>query len=101
MSALNLGTGGGASGVGGFIGSLFGMADGGLATVPTPVLVGEGKGTSLTNPEVIAPLDKLKGMIGGTGGGRLHGQISGSNILLSNSRSTNTQDRVGGSVADF
>ena len=102
MSALGLGAvpmGGG--GGGGLFGALFGMADGGLATGPTPVMVGEGRGTTISNPEVIAPLDKLQNMIGGMGGGRLHGAISGSNILLSNQRSLISQDRVGGSITNF
>jgi hypothetical protein len=78
------------------------FAEGGLVTGPTLAMVGEGSGTSNINPEVIAPLDKLKGMIGGRGGtGRLHGSISGSDILLSTDRSTNEQDRVGGSVTNF
>ena len=97
MTAIGLPTGGG----GGVMKMLFGMQHGGLAFGPTPVMVGEGRGTSMSNPEVIAPLDKLRGMIGGGGTGRLHGEISGSNILLSNDRSTNTQDRVSGSVTDF
>tara|TARA_R100000664_G_C2759472_1_gene149325 strand:- start:4319 stop:6742 length:2424 start_codon:yes stop_codon:yes gene_type:complete len=87
------------------VGSLFNQiippfAEGGLVAGPTLAMVGEGAGTSMINPEVIAPLDKLKGMIGG-GSGRLHGTISGSDILLSNDRSTLSQNRVGGSVADF
>jgi len=45
------------------------FADGGLVTGPTMGLVGEGVGTTKTNPEVIAPLDKLKSFIGGEGGG--------------------------------
>ena len=101
MAALGMPTGGLAGGGGKGILSLFGMAEGGLAFGPTPVMVGEGRGTSITNPEVIAPLDKIRGMIGGGGTGRLHGEISGSNILLSNDRSTTTQDRVSGSVSDF
>ncbi len=76
------------------------FAQGGMVSGPTLAMVGEGSGTSMVNPEVIAPLDKLKGMIGG-GGGLLHGSISGSDILLTNDRSTRTQDRVGGSVTDF
>ena len=90
----------GGGGGGNILGSLFGFAEGGLVTGPTPVLVGEGRGISMSNPEVIAPLDKLKNYIGG-GSGRLHGRISGSDILLSNSRSTINQNRVGGSVTNF
>jgi len=77
------------------------FAMGGLVTGPTLAMVGEGGGTSMVNPEVIAPLDKLKGMIGGGGNGVLHGRIDGSDILLTNDRSTMTQNRVGGSVTNF
>jgi archaellum component FlaC len=42
------------------------FAEGGLVYGPTLGLVGEGSGTSRSNPEVIAPLDKLKNIIGGT-----------------------------------
>lgn len=77
------------------------FAEGGIVSGPTLAYVGEGSGTSAINPEVIAPLDKLKGMIGGVGGGLLHGTISGSDILLSNTRSTISQDRVSGSATNF
>lgn len=40
------------------------FAQGGLVTGATMGLVGEGRGTSKSNPEVIAPLDKLKGLLG-------------------------------------
>tara|TARA_Y100001938_G_scaffold58270_1_gene81581 strand:+ start:11361 stop:13793 length:2433 start_codon:yes stop_codon:yes gene_type:complete len=92
---------------GSVVGSLFNsvippFAEGGLVSGKTLAMVGEGAGTSIVNPEVIAPLDKLKGMLGDVGGGgRLHGTIQGADILLTNSRSTLSQNRVGGSVADF
>ena len=89
-------------GGGKFLGSLFGFSEGGMVTGATPVMVGEGRGTSISNPEVIAPLDKLQNMIGGMGGtARLHGSISGENILISNQRSLISQNRVGGSITDF
>jgi hypothetical protein len=44
------------------------FADGGIVSGPTLGLVGEYPGAS-TNPEVIAPLDKLKSLIGDTGNG--------------------------------
>jgi hypothetical protein len=44
------------------------FADGGIVSGPTLGLVGEYPGAS-TNPEVIAPLDKLKSLIGGRGEG--------------------------------
>ncbi len=39
---------------------LLGFAAGGLVTGPVSALVGEGPGTSHSNPEVVAPLDKLR-----------------------------------------
>ena len=44
------------------------LAEGGLATGPTLAMVGEYAGAS-GNPEVIAPLDKLRGMLTDTTGG--------------------------------
>lgn len=44
------------------------FADGGIVSGPTLGLVGEYPGAS-TNPEVIAPLDKLRSIIGDTGNG--------------------------------
>jgi|DEB0MinimDraft_6_1074348.scaffolds.fasta_scaffold02241_2 hypothetical protein len=56
------------------------FADGGIVSAPTLGLMGEYSGVK-SNPEVIAPLNKLKGMIGNrdtnvnvTGGFRLEGQ---------------------------
>ncbi|WP_347839315.1 phage tail tape measure protein [uncultured Draconibacterium sp.] len=45
------------------------FADGGIAYGPTVGMIGEYPGAR-SNPEVIAPLDKLKGMLAGSGGGR-------------------------------
>ena len=44
------------------------FADGGIVSGPTMGLMGEYAGAK-SNPEVIAPLDKLKSLIGGEGGG--------------------------------
>jgi len=64
-----------------------GLEDGGLITGPTTALIGEGVGTTASNPEVVAPLDKLKSMIGG---GNQHitvtGKLIGNDIFLSNSK---------------
>ena len=50
-----------------------------------------------SNPEVVAPLDKLKGMINNNGGGggkiEVFGRISGNDIFLSNQKSTNSRFR--------
>ena len=70
-------------------GSLLGLANGGLVTGPTMALVGEGAGTNASNPEVVAPLDKLKGMINGGSGSQqieVFGRISGNDIFISNQR---------------
>jgi hypothetical protein len=44
-----------------------GMASGGIAYGPTRALIGEYAGAS-SNPEIVAPLDRLKGMMGNMGG---------------------------------
>ena len=77
---------------------MIGLADGGLATGPTVAMVGEGPGTTMSNPEVIAPLDKLKSMIGESGGGNVQvfGTIKGSDILLSSDRAKNNRNRTRG-----
>tara|TARA_S200002703_G_scaffold58240_2_gene50611 strand:+ start:1230 stop:3023 length:1794 start_codon:yes stop_codon:yes gene_type:complete len=70
-------------------GSILGLASGGLVTGPTMALVGEGAGTNASNPEVVAPLDKLKGMINGGSGSQqieVFGRISGNDIFISNQR---------------
>ena len=104
LNALLGGTGaGGLMGfkdIGGFAGipKLFGFADGGLVTGATMGMIGEGPGTSMSNPEVIAPLDKLKSMIGESGGGNVQvfGTIKGSDILLSSDRAKNNRNRTRG-----
>jgi FtsZ-binding cell division protein ZapB len=57
------------------------FANGGIVSGPTMGLMGEYPGAS-TNPEVIAPLDKLKSLIGGSGGGTLEARISGNDLLI-------------------
>ena len=74
------------------------FANGGLVTGATLGLIGEGAGTSISNPEVVAPLDKLKSMISDTGGGNVevYGTIKGSDILLSSDRAKNNRNRTRG-----
>ncbi len=77
--------------------SILGLQSGGLVTGPTMALVGEGAGTTATNPEVIAPLDKLKSMIGTNGGStEVFGTISGADILLSSDRARKNRNRTRG-----
>ena len=78
-----------AAGAGTAVGSLFdkaipAFANGGIVSGPTLGLMGEYAGAN-TNPEVIAPLNKLKDMIGGQTV-QVQGMISGEDIFLSNDR---------------
>ena len=59
------------------------MASGGIASGPTLAMVGEYSGAG-SNPEVIAPLSKLKGMVGQNN--KLEAVIRGRDIYLSNQR---------------
>ena len=67
------------------------LAEGGLAYGRSLVEVGEYSGAG-GNPEVIAPLNKLKDMIGG-GSSNLYGRISGDDIVISNSRAARDRNR--------
>ena len=74
---------------------VLGFAEGGLVTGPTTALVGEGAGTNAANPEVIAPLDKLKGMLnGGNQNVVVTGKIVGKDIWLSNEKTQFNRQRT-------
>ena len=75
------------------------MAEGGIVSGNTVVQVGEYPGAS-TNPEVIAPLDKLRSMIGGGMGGgvQVHGVIRGRDIFLTNERASREVGNLRGAV---
>lgn len=75
-----LGSLGGFKGVFSALSGLPAFANGGLVSGPTMGLVGEGPRTSKSNPEVIAPLDKLQGMLGG--GGQLVARVEGRDLLF-------------------
>ena len=73
------------------------FAEGGLVSGATLGLIGEGRGTSMSNPEVVAPLDKLRSLIGqGNGSIEVFGSISGQDILLSSTRARNNRTRTRG-----
>ena len=78
----------------GFLGGVTAFADGGIVSGPTMGLVGEYPGAK-TNPEVIAPLDKLRGMLGGQAV-QVTGRLSGRDILLSSEMSNIDRNRVRG-----
>jgi hypothetical protein len=60
------------------------FANGGIVSGPTMGLIGEYPGAK-SNPEVVAPLDKLKDMIGGGGSGQF--VLRGSDLVLALNRS--------------
>jgi len=70
------------------------FADGGIVSGPVNALVGEYPGAK-TNPEVIAPLDKLRSMLGGQNV-VVTGRLSGRDILLSSEMSNIDRNRVRG-----
>jgi hypothetical protein len=71
------------------------FAEGGLVTGPTLGLIGEGAGTNAGNPEVVAPLDKLKSMIGGGNQNIVvEGKLAGNDIFLSNARTKFNRNRT-------
>ncbi len=100
-AVLSLISGGAANGGLSFLSAfkigLKGFAHGGLVSGPTLGLIGEGAGTSMSNPEVIAPLDKLKSLIGGAGGGtmRLQGEFiqRGNDLVAVINKTQRSQNR--------
>jgi len=70
------------------------LAEGGLAYGMTTAIVGE-YGGAKSNPEVIAPLNKLQGIMeGGKQNVTVTGRISGKDIVLSNERGTRARNRT-------
>ena len=73
------------------------LASGGLAFGPTLAMVGDNRNATI-DPEVIAPLSKLKAMIGDTGSQNVivTGRLSGSDLLISNERAGRQRSRYRG-----
>ena len=67
------------------------LASGGIAYGPTTALVGDNKNARI-DPEVIAPLSKIRDMLGG-GSTNVYGRISGDDIVISNDRATRDRNR--------
>ena len=91
--AGKIGSGGGGGG-----GGATAFAKGGIVSGPTMGLVGEYPGAR-SNPEVIAPLDKLQNMIGGNRGTQninVGGQIrlEGQDLLIAIERANETAGRI-------
>jgi hypothetical protein len=72
------------------------FADGGIVSGPTMGLIGEYPGAQ-NNPEVIAPLDKLKSMIGGGGGGTF--VLRGQDLLLATNRAQKASNLKGQNIS--
>jgi len=68
------------------------FASGGIVSGPTLGLMGEYAGAR-SNPEVVAPLDKLKSMLGG-GTGTLTTRVSGTDLLIMLDRAERNRGRV-------
>lgn len=73
------------------------FAQGGIVSTPTLGMFGEYPGAS-RNPEVVAPLDKLKNMIGGSGGGKVQvaGQfrLKGQDLVVALERANSNRNRI-------
>ena len=85
---------GGIAMVSGLFAALPAFAEGGIVSGPTMGLIGEYPGAK-TNPEVIAPLDKLRSMLGGQNV-TVVGKISGRDILLTSELNAIDRNRVRG-----
>jgi hypothetical protein len=72
------------------------FANGGIISGPTYGLMGEYPGAK-SNPEVVAPLDKLKDMIGGGGGGTF--MLRGQDLLLSVNRAQKASNLKGQNIS--
>lgn len=72
------------------------FANGGIVSGPTMGLVGEYPGAK-SNPEVIAPLDKLKSMIGGGSGGTF--VLRGQDLLLATNRAQKASNLKGQNIS--
>ena len=77
-----------------FINGVTPFADGGIVYGPTLSIMGEYAGAR-SNPEVIAPLNKLKSIIGddGSAGGHLVGRIRGRDIIMAMANETRINRR--------
>ncbi len=81
----------------GIFGAITGFAKGGIVSTPTLGLMGEYPGAR-SNPEVIAPLDKLKGMIAQTGGSSVqvggNFTLKGQDLVVALQRANQNRERL-------
>lgn len=87
-------------GFGNIFKNILGFAQGGIVSGPTLALIGEGVGTSRSNPEVVAPLDQLRSMLADLGGGGqtvvVMGTLRGDKFRLMQDRTARRQRRTTG-----
>tara|TARA_R110001632_G_scaffold28522_1_gene75959 strand:+ start:1399 stop:3813 length:2415 start_codon:yes stop_codon:yes gene_type:complete len=73
------------------------FAQGGIVSTPTLGMFGEYPGAS-RNPEVVAPLDKLKGMLGNNGGSRVQVagefRLKGQDLVVALQRANTNRNRI-------
>tara|TARA_R110000824_G_scaffold21065_4_gene78815 strand:+ start:523 stop:3507 length:2985 start_codon:yes stop_codon:yes gene_type:complete len=69
------------------------LAEGGLVTGPVTALIGEGVGTTASNPEVVSPLDKLRQFMSGDKI-EVVGKLIGNDIYLSNRKTEFNRTRT-------
>lgn len=77
--------------VAGAVSQIPAFAEGGMVYGPGLAMVGDNKNAAV-DPEVIAPLSKLKSIMGGNGT-NVYGRISGDDIVISNDRATRDRNR--------
>jgi hypothetical protein len=85
----------GASFGGGGGGEVPALAQGGIVSAPTLAMVGDNRGAGNGNPEVIAPLNKLEGMMGGQNinvGGQF--RVEGQDLVLALQRADRNRNRI-------
>ena len=71
------------------------LAEGGIISGPTTALMGEYPSAGAGNPEVVAPLNKLKKMIGGQSNNiTVTGRLRGNDIYLSNENAATNRLRT-------
>ncbi len=72
------------------------LANGGIVSAPTLAMVGDNRGAGRGNPEVIAPLNKLEGMIGGSQSVSVGGEfrIQGQDLVVALQRANRNRDRI-------
>lgn len=72
------------------------FANGGIVSAPTLAMVGDNRGAGRGNPEVIAPLNKLQGMMQGSQNVNVGGEfrVQGQDLVVALQRANRNRDRL-------